>query len=447
MNQKLVVGALGLAALAAAYVVLPLMAGGTSTGQFSAYQKEEENGDGWDGAYLARQALVDNHFEVRNFATSPLILDDVDAANTMVIVCGMSKPYSPAEQDTLDAFMRSGGVLLLLDDYGYGGDYADKYNIGYRTRPVFDKDFQKNQSFVKVHADFSGVSYDVLFNSPSALTDVDENVTRFTGVEKFMQTSNFSYMDLNANGIIDVVDKVGPFNVGLTLPVGVEGGRLIVISDSGWLTNEMMRMKEEGVNNEGFLLALVSTFLENAPVGPSGELAANFNRVGMVLFDESRRDVVGIETGFYMTERSMMNLLRTLPAIGIVLSMGLVLQASIQLVRLPGLESWYHRFLPNTYVPPPADVPPREVLKNILQIKQALDSTGVGKVDPLLERAAKDPASVPDAEVPILLRRITAELELDIPQIGDDAKASSASSKEAKGANPRPAGKAAPSNG
>jgi hypothetical protein len=165
-----------------------------------------------------------------------------------------------------------------------------------------------------------------------------------------------------------------------------------------------------------------------------------------VLFDESRRDPVGMETGFYMTERSMMNLLRTLPAIGIVLSLGLVLQAAIQLVRLPGLESWYHRFLPNTYVPPPADVPPREVLKNILQIKQALDATGVGKIDPLIERAAKDPASVPDAEVPVLLRRITAELELDVPQLGEDDKAKQAPQPEAKGASPRTAGKARPSN-
>lgn len=414
MNARFFTAVGVLLGLIAVYVVLPLAFGPKDTGEFSAYQEDRQDGSGWAGLAVAREIVENEGYDVRNVGSSPHILKDTDPKGTAYIAAGISVPYSPGEAKALKDFMVEGGTFLLLDDQGYGQDISREYGIQYTTRPILDAQFKKNQSFVQVNSIVDGQGFKLLFNAPSALQDVDfANST----IQPLIITGNTSYLDLASDGQIDVYDKLGPFNMGLTKAVGNDGGRIIVISDSGWLTNQMVQEDD----NRKFLLYLLKKYLtEDGTVGEGRQL---------VLFDESRRTAVGAEVGIYTTERTLLNLLRSLPATGVILSLGLVVLGVVYLLRLPGRESWVHRFLPKTYVPPPIARESKDLFVEIMRLKAHLDASGIGETDPVLQSALKDPAAVAPSEYPQLLKRLARTMELDVPALETDAAAVAATEK------------------
>ncbi|MGB1697651.1 MAG: DUF4350 domain-containing protein, partial [Thermoplasmatota archaeon] len=209
---------------------IPAMIGGDSSAEFSAYASE------WNGAEDARLSLQEQGYQVGNIGSSPIILTDVNPKDTIVFVFGMGLPYGIKEMEALDDFMNDGGSVVILDDYGYGNEYTERHDIGYKKRALVDEQFDRNQSFVRVNAEFASKSFPVLLNGAVVLEDVSQNST----TKVILRSSEFSYLDLNEKDGIDVADTIGPFVVGLQKPIGLEGGELIVIADSALFLQDMI---------------------------------------------------------------------------------------------------------------------------------------------------------------------------------------------------------------
>jgi hypothetical protein len=392
VRAKLVLGLAGLALLLGAFALVPLVAHGDAGGELSAYQ------GGTQGLSDARAAAANAGFVVRNVASSPLVVRDVNASRSVLVVAGLDKPYTDNEAKALDRYMTAGGSILLLDDYGYGEQFALRHGIGSLKRPLLDKSFDRNQSFVKVAALFDdGTVYNLLLDAPSGLQDTDANDT---ALHPFMVSSADSYLDLQPNGLIDVIDKIGPFNVGVRAQVGA--GALYVIADSGFVDNDMLGRAD----NAKFLTGLLKYRLGDP---------ATTSPPGLVLFDESKKPVSGAELSVLSTERGLLALFRSLPVNGLLFLAALAVVALALLVRLPGRVSWVHRFLPRRFVPPAAPPSERAMLTSILESKRALDLGSGEEADPVLREAMRDPSRVRDADVPLVLKKVRDALDLEFP--------------------------------
>lgn len=370
----------GLLAIGLAFGI-PAMLGDSSTAEFSAYGSE------WNGAEDARLAIQDEGYQVGNIGSSPIILTDVNPKDTIVFVFGMDLPYGLREMDALDSFLTDGGSVVILDDYGYGNEFTERHGIGYKKRALVDEQFDRNQSFVRVNAQFESKAYPVLLNGAVVLEDVAGNAT----TKVILRSSDKSYLDLNEKDGIDVADTIGPFVVGLQKPIGVEGGQLIVIADSALFLQDMIHRAQ----NLDFLLAVVDSAVSED---------------GLVLFDESRRPASGPEATAYAASKGLLNLLRALPITGILFMVGAFGALLLAMNQLKTMPSWVHRFSPGKAVPKDVPESRKQLVSQLLA--SHYDMNGGQLDDNVLMQAYHDRDHIRNSDVDELLERIANSLSL-----------------------------------
>ncbi len=385
---RIIIASSLLVMLTGAFVIVPLFDQSEFRGSFSAYE------NGWQGLSEVRKLVdAEDGLSARNVGSSPLVLKDVDPAGSVLVIAGMDRPYNAPEKEAIDAFMKQGGTVLLLDDYGYGDTVSEDYGIHYLKRPLRDKAFERNQSFVRVVAFVDEQSYPVLANGPSALETPNEEDADV--IKVIILTGSDSFLDLNNNGDVDVVDAQGPFAVGLRRDVGE--GHIVVISDSGFLNNDMIDRQ----SNFDFVKALLYEAL------PEG---------GLVLFDESRRDTTGFEVPVYATQKSLLSLFRAIPFTGVLFTVGFLALAGTVLTRLKGREPWQHVFSPGRFVAPPHRPDDETLLRGILEKKAAMDTAA----DPLVASALSNEGRTNRDDMETLMKHIASELHIDMPEPGEE---------------------------
>jgi len=160
--------------------------------------------------------------------------------------------YDTWELEMLKSFLIEGGILVLMDDYGYGNELLEYLNLSVRFsgKPLLDPLFNyKNKWFPKIsifsnHTIFQNVTT-VLFNHATALVNTSD-------VEVLAWSSSFSFLDLNDDGKYTSNEPMGPLPVIAKKDFG--NGSLILISDPSIIINSMIDMED----NQKFLTNLIN---------------------------------------------------------------------------------------------------------------------------------------------------------------------------------------------
>lgn len=146
--------------------------------------------------------------------------------------------FSSEELSNIVKFVREGGILVLMDDYGYGNEVLEKFNADVRFMEgmLVDPIFYYKNSRLPVIRRFefylTGLEK-IYFNHASALNVTDN-------VKVLGWSSLFSYLDENFNGVYDSGEPKGPFPVIVEFSYG--RGKVIVISDPSIGINSMINL-------------------------------------------------------------------------------------------------------------------------------------------------------------------------------------------------------------
>ena len=150
-------------------------------------------------------------------------------------------PYKSLVKDDVRAlvdFVKGGGVLLLMDDFGYGNEVLEVFNApvrfmeGILTDPIF---YYKSTRIVRVRnfmGSLTGLN-ETFFNYASALKILDRERVRVLAL-----SGPFSFLDEDFDGVYDPGEPYGPFPVIVEFNYGL--GRVIVISDPSVAINVML---------------------------------------------------------------------------------------------------------------------------------------------------------------------------------------------------------------
>ena len=185
-------------------------------------------------------------------------LETVPSNSTLIVIPSLK--FSDADTARLEQFVRSGGTLILMDDFGAGNDILEKLNISARFAPgvLLDPLFcYKNPEMPKI-VSFSpavaAVSVDAItLNRATSLENIGDG-------EVLASSSDTSFMDLNGNGSPDQNEPEGPFAVAVKYPMNA--GIIEIVSDPSVIINTMLLMDE----NKQFMGYLIKAGAEESKV-------------------------------------------------------------------------------------------------------------------------------------------------------------------------------------
>jgi len=162
-----------------------------------------------------------------------------------LLVIGPTRDYTPEEVSAISSFVRDGGTLVVMDDYGNSSSLLGAMGLPIALRQVplcQDKDYYKRPSF-PIIADIapSGITRNITsltFNHPVPLT-VSGNATVIASA------SAMGWLDLNDDCIINRDEPVGDFPVMASVRYGY--GEVYVIGDPDLLINSMQDLGDNRI--------------------------------------------------------------------------------------------------------------------------------------------------------------------------------------------------------
>ncbi|MCW4010277.1 MAG: DUF4350 domain-containing protein [Candidatus Bathyarchaeota archaeon] len=162
------------------------------------------------------------------------------------------EPFSEAELTQLRSYVSNGGILTVLDDYGYGNQIlsAIGLNLRFIDKPLLDPLFDYKNKWLPEITEFTNTPIaknvsSIVFNHASSL-----NTT--TDVTVVAYSSKFSFLDLNADGSWDTDESTGPLPVAAYAKL--DQGYLVAISDPSILINGMIGISD----NQQFIQNVLS---------------------------------------------------------------------------------------------------------------------------------------------------------------------------------------------
>ena len=184
----------------------------------------------WNGLRRAGE-----QFGLRPLASLALLPDQA-RGTALVVIPYVSPP--PADLERLKRYVETGGVLILMDDFGTANAILAHLGVGARLsgRLLVDPLFNFKNGRLPRIADFAGGPLtegveSLVFNHATVIADTG----RLTTVTS---SSLVSYLDANENGRRDADEPVGPFTVAAAGRVGA--GYLVLVSDPSIFLNSML---------------------------------------------------------------------------------------------------------------------------------------------------------------------------------------------------------------
>ena len=193
---------------------------------------------------------------------------ELDPSSDALAIIGPTKAFSEAEGLLVGDFVRSGGNVLIADDFGSGNSLLE--SIGAESRfsgkLVMDLCFDKSPEFP--------ICYDILPDALTAnVTSIQLNYASSLSLgnlsEPLAYTSLASWSDTDGDRMEDFSEPKGPFAVLARERLGV--GEVILLSDPSLLTNGMRDHLDNEMLSSNLLMIM-------------GEGRSSF------YFDESHRD-------------------------------------------------------------------------------------------------------------------------------------------------------------
>jgi hypothetical protein len=174
---------------------------------------------------------------VREWNVTPLdslgLLPQNPLGTALVVI-----PYravARADVERIRRYLERGGVVMLLDDFGFGNQVLQ--GLGFQARftgsPLLDPLFNYKNRWLPEIAPVSVLPPGsvVILNHASALTQT-------SGMTVVARSSRYSFLDVNGNGAADPGESRGPLAVAAWARVG--RGVLFVASDPSFLINGML---------------------------------------------------------------------------------------------------------------------------------------------------------------------------------------------------------------
>ncbi len=183
----------------------------------------------WSGLEVAAETLE---------ARPILALDELaglESVATLIMIPRVA--LKPGELAVLESFLGDGGVLVLLDDFGYGNEVLEGLGVDvtFSGAPLLDPLYcQTNQNMPRVVVDMHDGEErpcTMVLNHGTWLVVGDEG-------DVWARSSHFSYGDVNFDGSWDEGEPQGPLPVAVTCRKG--RGEVVVVSDASLLINGML---------------------------------------------------------------------------------------------------------------------------------------------------------------------------------------------------------------
>jgi len=184
-----------------------------------------------------------------------LVSEGANPSGSVLFLIGPSKAFTKAEASAIKGFLKYGGIVILMDDYGSGNGLLAELSVqAYFTGDSMrDTLFRgKDSRLVKItdfKASFSTLNVSSLILNCATTLSISTQVKES---EVLAYSTRFSYLDKNSNGLPDEGEPEGPFPVIARIDYG--NGTLILISDSSLFINGMI----DEADNDMFLMNLVT---------------------------------------------------------------------------------------------------------------------------------------------------------------------------------------------
>lgn len=222
------------------------VAAGTSSASLGAYNPA------WDGTSEIRAGAESAGAET-TIARNVSMYDRATPTRTVAIILSPTDPYDETDVSAVRTFVRTGGTLLVAEDYGqYSNDLLAAIGASARVDGTPLRDEQRagpGPAFPRStpttnHTYTSGVD-GLMLNHGSVVNPGDAT--------PLMNSSAFSYLDTNRNQALDDSEVLRPRPVVTVESVG--SGTVLVVSDPSVFLNSML----EHSDNAAFLQAIVGT--------------------------------------------------------------------------------------------------------------------------------------------------------------------------------------------
>lgn len=207
-----------LAALAA--VGLALAAAAPTRTELSIYNT------GWNGlSKLARDL-------------NPIILSNLTEAGGLdpgstALIAPLTRPLAPVEVEVLANYTLGGGLLVVLDEQGYSAPLLAALGVAARVEAnatVLDQVYNLNGSRFHPIAEPPSGGFRVALDKPRP-------IEARAGVEVLLETSPYSYIDADGDGVYTPGEPLGPAPVAVTAVAGA--GELVLVADTGVAMNHL----------------------------------------------------------------------------------------------------------------------------------------------------------------------------------------------------------------
>jgi hypothetical protein len=163
-------------------------------------------------------------------------------------------PYTRYDREDLEAiesFVQGGGLLVLLDDYGYGNEVLEAMGLGVRFigLPLLDPLYAYKNAWLPRITDF-----DAGLSDAGIRAVVLNHATALAGLESpqvMAWSSETSFLDSDGSGEFDEGEPRGPFAIAAVLQLG--RGTVVLVSDPSIMVNSMFGRDD----NRAFLAHLI----------------------------------------------------------------------------------------------------------------------------------------------------------------------------------------------
>jgi hypothetical protein len=251
--------------LAVAIAIGFFVAGSTSATDFGAYNPT------WDGTSELRTAL-DRSGDESTVLTDVTEYPSNVSDRPMVLVFSPQRPYTETEIRRVRSFVKRGGTLVVAEDTGPVGNQI-LAGIGATAR--FNGTIVRDNRYnVRVPAMpiARNVSHPPTGRSTTRSRPYVSNVSRLTlnyatvvspgDARVLVRTSEYGYLDRNANGDIDTTERLGSYPIVTIESVG--RGQVIALSDPSIFINTMADQPDNRRFRENLLASHGSVVLDHS---------------------------------------------------------------------------------------------------------------------------------------------------------------------------------------
>jgi len=168
----------------------------------------------------------------------------LNPSNTSLLIVGPEKEFSEDEVRIIERFLRSGGQVIIADDFGSGNQLLEllgvdvRFNGSLLVDPLFK---ERSMRLPRIRVMTLGVR-ELVFNYGTILEGCPNPIAR---------SSSYSFLDLDLDGKWSEGEPRGPFATACFLSLG--RGKLIIVADSSLWINSMFQMED----NQEFLKSLI----------------------------------------------------------------------------------------------------------------------------------------------------------------------------------------------